>query len=173
MMVTTYVTINAYITLAPNAIQQLRWLNTSRKDDLYDDSASPDPIFFGSSSLQVLHLGFSHLSLKFEWLTFQAWHTTLECPAYLARNTQSSFNTKLKIKSSTRTLYKAIAENISTRFEALLHTSCRQIYLSGHSLGGGALPTICDFDIIASGLASSQDVFVTIFGSPKCGDFAW
>lgn len=50
----------------------------------------------------------------------------------------------------------------------MLRVSPKSIYFTWHSLGG-ALATICSLDVVLD--LGYKDVYVTTFGSPKCGNF--
>lgn len=69
--------------------------------------------------------------------------------------------------------YKAAADSLLRKVKIMLENDMRPVYLTGHSLGG-ALATVCSFDLVLSGIISSSDqVSVTTFGSPKCGNMSW
>ncbi len=83
----------------------------------------------------------------------------------------SSHNWKhAKIHRGFADAYRSVSMELMTRVRKMFGMNQRPIYLCGHSLGG-ALSTICSLDIVLS--LGVTELFITTFGSPKCGNMFW
>jgi len=75
-----------------------------------------------------------------------------------------------KVHKGFASAYNSVSELIIEKISELLSGSARPICITGHSLGG-ALATLCSLDILTS--LGHQQIYVTTFGSPKCGNMYW
>lgn len=69
--------------------------------------------------------------------------------------------------------YRAMSEDLLSRIEQLLIERRRPVLLTGNSLGG-ALATVCSFDLLLGGLPiTSSHITVCTFGASKWGNLSW
>lgn len=68
--------------------------------------------------------------------------------------------------------YASVGKIIVSKTQVLRESKKRPVLLCGHSLGG-ALATICSLDLRLSLNLKENDIFVSTFGSPRVGNFAW
>eukprot|EP00172_Hildenbrandia_rubra_P002990 Plantae.Rhodophyta-Hildenbrandia_rubra.ctg43130.p1 GENE.Plantae.Rhodophyta-Hildenbrandia_rubra.ctg43130~~Plantae.Rhodophyta-Hildenbrandia_rubra.ctg43130.p1 ORF type:complete len:378 (-),score=50.20 Plantae.Rhodophyta-Hildenbrandia_rubra.ctg43130:415-1548(-) len=74
-----------------------------------------------------------------------------------------------KIHKGFATAYAAVAPRIVSILQMMQAGKRRPIFLTGHSLGG-ALATICSFDLLLRNDISRDEVFVSTFGAPRVGN---
>jgi Lipase (class 3) len=76
---------------------------------------------------------------------------------------------KAKIHSGFAIAYRSVAKELVETVSALLSSTRRPIYISGHSLGG-ALATLCSLDLALCVGVERNQMLVSTFGSPKVGN---
>ena len=79
---------------------------------------------------------------------------------------------RAKIHKGFALAYASVAAPLLRRLQALLAERRRPIFLTGHSLGG-ALATICSFDLHLRLGLGRRELFVSTFGAPRPGNDAF
>ncbi|GAB0489992.1 hypothetical protein MMPV_001219 [Pyropia vietnamensis] len=79
---------------------------------------------------------------------------------------------RAKIHKGFALAYASVAAPLLRRLQSLLAERRRPIFLTGHSLGG-ALATICSFDLFLRLGLGRRELFVSTFGAPRPGNDAF
>ncbi|KAA8499099.1 Lipase [Porphyridium purpureum] len=82
------------------------------------------------------------------------------------------FTRKIGVHSGFAKAYLSIAEQLVEVVCELYRQKKRSVWLTGHSLGG-ALATLCSYDLLHALKLSRDEVAVYTFGSPRVGNYAF